>query len=146
MSVESYLAENQHMVITCRPEDTVQAAATLLATNKIGALPVLNENNKLVGVISERDIVRAFAMRNYDLTKMLVGELMSRNVVSCTPDDTMTTVRETLKKYGFRHLPVVENEELVGMLSIRDVLQAQLKNAELEASVMRDISIAARTR
>jgi CBS domain-containing protein len=89
MIIENYLEKRQSMLISCRPEDTVKSAATLLATNKIGAMPVVNDEGRLVGLLSERDIVRAFSMRNCNVLKMLVGELMSRNPVTCRSDDGM---------------------------------------------------------
>jgi CBS domain-containing protein len=146
MNIDKYLGSHQPMLISCRPEDTVKSAATLLATNKIGAMPVVNENGKLVGLLSERDIVRAFSLRNCDIMKMLVGELMSNNPVTCEMEDTMERAMQLMNRHRFRHLPVMDGEELFGMLSIRDALEDMVRSKELEANVMRDISIAARSR
>lgn len=146
MKIENYLSTHQPMVISCRPEDTVKSAATLLATNKIGAMPVVDATGKLVGLLSERDIVRAFSMRNCDIMTMLVGELMSNNPVTCNMDDTMERAMLLMNRHRFRHLPVMEGDELAGMLSIRDALEDMARSKELEANVMRDISIASRTR
>jgi CBS domain-containing protein len=146
MKIENYLSTHQPMVISCRPEDTVKSAATLLATNKIGAMPVVDATGKLVGLLSERDIVRAFSMRNCDIMTMLVGELMSNNPVTCNMDDTMERAMLLMNRHRFRHLPVMEGDELGGMLSIRDALEDMARSKELEANVMRDISIASRTR
>ncbi len=146
MKIENYLGAHQPMLISCRPEDTVKSAATLLATNKIGAMPVVDETGKLVGLLSERDIVRAFSMRNCDIMTMLVGELMSSNPVTCNMDDTMERAMQLMNRHRFRHLPVMDGGELAGMLSIRDALEDVARTKELEANVMRDISIASRTR
>lgn len=146
MKIENYLSTHQPMVISCRPEDTVKSAATLLATNKIGAMPVVDATGKLVGLLSERDIVRAFSMRNCDIMTMLVGELMSNNPVTCNMDDTMERAMLLMNRHRFRHLPVMDGDELSGMLSIRDALEDMARSKELEANVMRDISIASRTR
>ena len=146
MKVEQYIDSNQPMLISCRPEDTVKSAATLLATNKIGAMPVVDDEDKLVGLLSERDIVRAFSMRSSEVMKMLVGELMSRNPVTCGADDTMERAMQLMNRHRFRHLPIVEGGELVGIVSIRDALEVSAERSELEANVMRDISIAARAR
>ncbi len=146
MKIDKYLASNQPMVISCRPEDTVKSAATLLATNRIGAMPVVDDHGALVGLLSERDIVRAFSMRNTDIMKMLVGELMSKNPVTCDADDTMEHAMKLMNRHRFRHLPVMDGKELVGMLSIRDALEDVARTRELEANVMRDISIASRSR
>ena len=146
MNINKYLDSHQPMLISCRPEDTVKSAATLLATNKIGAMPVVDEKSKLVGLLSERDIVRAFSMRNCDIMTMLVGELMSANPVTCKMDDTMERAMQLMNRHRFRHLPVMDGGELIGMLSIRDALEDMARAKELEANVMRDISIASRTR
>ena len=146
MSIGTYLGSHQAMVISCRPEDSVKSAATLLASNKIGAMPVLDEDGKLVGLLSERDIVRAFATRSADIMTMLVGELMSRNPVTCEMDDPMDRAMRLMNRHRFRHLPVMDGDELFGMLSIRDTLEDMARAKELEANVMRDISIASRTR
>ncbi len=146
MIIEKYLSSRQPMVITCRPEDTVKSAATLLGTNKIGAMPVLDENSKLVGLLSERDIVRAFSQRNCDIVKMLVSELMSPNPVTCKVDDPMERAMLLMNRHRFRHLPVMDGDKLFGMLSIRDALEDIISSKEMEANVMRDISIASRMR
>ena len=144
--IENYLSDHQAMLITCRPEDTVKSAATLLSTNKIGAMPVVNEDGRLVGLLSERDIVRSFAVHNCDVMKMLVGELMSRNPVTCQASDGMERAMQLMNRHRFRHLPVMKGDELAGMLSIRDALEEVAREREMEANVMRDISIAARSR
>ncbi len=146
MIIEKYLDSRQSMLISCRPEDTVKSAATLLTTNKIGAMPVVDDKGRLVGLLSERDIVRAFTIRNHDIMKMLVGELMSRNPVTCSCEDSMERAMLLMNRHRFRHLPVMDGDELYGMLSIRDALEDMARTKELEANVMRDISIAARAR
>ena len=146
MKIDKYLGSHQPMLISCRPEDSVKSAATLLSTNKIGAMPVVDNHGKLVGLLSERDIVRAFSMRNADIMKMLVGELMSKNPVTCDMEDTMEHAMKLMNRHRFRHLPVMDGEELFGMLSIRDALEDIARAKELEANVMRDISIASRVR
>lgn len=146
MNVGNYLERAQQLVIACRPEDTVQSAATLLSAKRIGAMPVRNAEGRLVGILSERDIVRAFAQVSCDMNQMLVGDLMSRNVITCTPETTMAEASQLMSKHRFRHLPVLEDATLVGIISIRDALEVQLQGKELEANVLRDISIASRVR
>jgi CBS domain-containing protein len=116
----------------------------MLTTNKVGALPVRNSDGRLVGVISERDIVRAFAIRDNGINELLAGELMTRNAVTCSPDDNVDTALRKMSSRRIRHLPVIEDDKLIGMLSIRDALEAKLQASELEANVLRDISIASR--
>lgn len=146
MKIGFFVQEKQTKIITCREEDTVHTAATLLSNNRIGAMPVVDANRKLVGVFSERDIVRAFSRQDIDVNNMRVGQIMSRNIVACAPNDDMTEAQQLMKKHGVRHLPVMENGELIGFISIRDALEVVLQARELEANVMRDLSIAARAR
>jgi CBS domain-containing protein len=146
MNVEQFIGSRQSMLITCRPEDTVKSAATLLATNRIGAMPVIDEEGTLIGLLSERDVVKAMAMRGSDVLKLLVGELMSRNPVTCSVDDHMDRAMMLMDRHRFRHLPVMDDGELVGIVSIRDALEVAAHDKEMEANVMRDISIAARAR
>ncbi len=135
---------------TCRRSgpapQSVNTAATLLSANKIGAMPVVDSDRKLVGIFSERDIVRAFSQQDIDVNNMRVGQIMSRNIVACSPDDEMTEAQQLMKQHGVRHLPVMESDELIGFISIRDALEVVLQARELEANVMRDLSIAARAR
>ena len=98
MKVKEYLATLKRVIITCRPEDTIETAATLLATNHIGAMPVREANGRIVGMFSERDIIRAFSQRGGEVGRLLVGDLMARKLVVCAPDDTMVTARKLMKQ------------------------------------------------
>jgi CBS domain-containing protein len=146
MKIEQYLTAHQRMLISCRPEDSVKTAATLLTTNKIGAMPVVNGEGLLIGLLSERDLIRAYAMRDAQAMKMTVGELMTRNPVTCSAEDTMERAMNLMNRHRFRHLPIVDGDELVGIVSIRDALEVAARDKELEANVLRDLSIAARAR
>lgn len=146
MKIEQFIGSKRSMLITCRPEDTVKTAAMLLTSNKIGAMPVINEEGRLIGLLSERDLIRAFAMSDYSVMKMTVGELMTRNPVTCTVEDTMERAMNMMNRHRFRHLPVLDGEQLVGIISIRDSLEIAARDKELEANVLRDISIASRSR
>ena len=142
MKIATILARKQNEVITLRPEDTIQTATTLLTTNKIGALPVRDMHGNLIGILSERDIVKGIYKKGTEVPNLPVGELMTRGVMTCTPDDEIKTVSETMHSGHFRHMPVVDNGELVGMISQGDVVQLRLEQSEMEANVMRDIAIA----
>lgn len=136
------IIRDQGPLIVCRPEDTVQTASVILHSKYIGALPVMDGNNKLVGIFGERDIVRAFANRLPKIESMLVSELMSRNVVTCKPEHTVLEAMAMMKKHKIRHLPVCDGGKVVGIVSIRDTLDVLRQNAEQTAAVMRDLSIA----
>ena len=144
MRIREYLATIKRLIITCRPEDTIETAATLLATNQIGAMPVRNADGHIVGMFSERDIVRAFSQRGREVELLLVGDLMARRLIACAPDDLMVTARKLMKVNRVRHLPVMEGGHLVGLLSISDVLEAILQDTDMEVHILRDHAIATR--
>jgi len=144
MRIREYLATIKRLIITCRPEDTIETAATLLVTNQIGAMPVRNADGHIVGMFSERDIVRAFSQRGREAELLLVGDLMARRLIACAPDDLMVTARKLMKVNRVRHLPVMEGGHLVGLLSISDVLEAILQDTDMEVHILRDHAIATR--
>ena len=144
MNVKDYLATIKRVIITCRPEDTMETAATLLATNHIGAMPVRDANGRIVGMFSERDIIRAFSQRGQEVQRLLVGDLMSATLIVCTPEDTVVTARRLMKANRIRHLLVMEGIHLVGLLSISDVLEVILQDTDMEVHVLRDHVIAVR--
>ena len=125
-------------LVTSRPEDTIESAATLLSTNNIGALPVRDVDGRLVGVVSERDITRAVARHGVKALALRVADIMTHDVVTCGPDDSVKSVMETMTRRHIRHLPVVEKGELVAMLSQRDLMQALVEQTALELNVLRD--------
>ncbi len=146
MRVGQFLQTQGHRVISCRPEDTAQTAASLLSSNRIGALPVRDANGALVGVLSERDIVRGMSENPAGVLNFKVSDLMTENVITASSDDEMNDLMKVMSNNRFRHLPILENGELIGMISIRDSLAVRLQESELEAGVLRDNVIAARYR
>lgn len=146
MKVGDYLNKISQRIVTCRAEDTVTTAATLLSTNRIGAMPVRGEKGDLIGIISERDLVRALSHTADQIAAMRVKDLMSTRVITCTPEDTMTKACQLMNQHNFRHLPVVQDGRIIGVVSIRDGLGYRLEQAELETNVLRDNVIAARYR
>ncbi|QFR33082.1 CBS domain-containing protein [Ancylobacter sp. TS-1] len=120
-------------VPTIRMSETVEMAATLLNRERIGAVVVKDacgsEGDTVVGIFSERDVVRAVAERGAAALKITVGDLMSRNMISCAMDDTVDHVRALMDSHHVRHLPVLEEHQLVGVLSIRDVLSHDVRQA-----------------
>lgn len=141
MKVQEILDRNAKLV-TIRPEDTVETTAVLLSSNNIGAMPVKDRDGKLIGMLSERDIVRGFAQKGGRIFEMRVSDLMTVNVVTCKPDDTLREIGEVMSKRHIRHLPVMEGDTLVGMISLRDVMENRLEMSELEANVLRETVIA----
>jgi CBS domain-containing protein len=97
MKVREYLATLKRVIITCRPENTIETAATLLATNHIGAMSVRDASGRIVGMFSERDIIRAFSQRGKEVERLLVRDLMATRLIACAPEDAMVTARKLMK-------------------------------------------------
>ncbi len=142
MSVESILKKKGRNVFTIRPEHSVTDAATLMTSKKIGALPVCDGKGKLVGPLSERDILRGMAQFIKGVHDMPVRNLMSSPVFTCQPKDSVKKLQDMMTSKNIRHLPVVEDGELVGVISIRDLIDQRRREAELEVGVLRDVALA----
>lgn len=123
---------------------TISAAASLkeaidqLAAERIGALLVSNDGRTIEGILSERDIVRGLANDAGDFAGALVGDLMTRNVFSCAPESTLAAVMELMTAKRIRHVPVTVKNRLRGVVSIGDIVNARLKEAERERQEMAD--------
>jgi len=142
MKVDMILQRKGHEVISLRPEDTVQTASAILAVNKIGALPVKNSNEEVIGILSERDVVRGLYKNGVSSIDMLVKDLMTEEVATCTADDEVKDVQNIMHTRRFRHIPVVKDGKLHGVVSQGDVMHMCIEQAQTEASVMRELAIA----
>ncbi len=145
MKVREILDAKGRRVVTIRPDATVGTAVHRLALERIGALIVSEDGRRVAGILSERDVVAALAGEGAELLSAgrRVADVMTRNVVTCAPDDTVKHVMREMTRRRFRHLPVLEGGELAGIVSIGDVVKSRLAEVELEATVLRDASIAA---
>jgi len=147
MKVGEYLQMSHQRLVTCIPDHALNDVAKLLYTNGIGALPVCELDNRMVGIVSERDLVRAFARTDVTELKYLrARDVMTTRVIVCDPGDTMQHAQEIMRENKFRHLPVAENGHVQGMLSLRDTLATRLAETEEEKNVLRDVVLAARGR
>jgi CBS domain-containing protein len=124
MKISSILATKSQEIITIGPEQSLKEVVELLVRYNIGALPVLDEAGKLTGIISERDIIRHTAETG-GLGSTAVREVMTRKVVVGVPQDDIISVVHTMTERRFRHLPVVQGDKLIGIVSIGDILKAQ---------------------
>jgi CBS domain-containing protein len=124
MTITSILARNGGKTVTIPPQRTIREALTLLAQHNIGALIVVDGDGPPVGILSERDIVR-YAVRDEQVFARYVSELMTRNVITGVPGDDLKSVATTMVERRVRHLPVMDRGQLVGMVSIGDVVRAQ---------------------
>jgi CBS domain-containing protein len=146
MKVVEVLKSNKQVLACCTPDEPILTVAERLNSLNIGAMPVCGANATLIGVISERDVVRGFARNGAKLTERYVRDLMTREVVTCGPGSTMAEAEALMDKHRIRHLPVVDGGKLIGMLSIRDVTVWRLQESRNEVNVLRDVVIAARHR
>jgi len=124
MKVSTILATKGNKLISVAPNSSVREALSLLAQHNIGALVVLNDAGALTGIFSERDVVRRL-LDESDLLMQPVENLMTAEVVTCVPQDDLMSVANVMTERRFRHLPVVEEGTLLGIISIGDVLKAQ---------------------
>jgi CBS domain-containing protein len=138
MTVKTILSTKGSEVITIAPHATLAEAIAVLAKHRIGALVVLGADQRVIGILSERDIVRALAERGDNAMKEPLAQTMTRVVVSCCEADTVSDLMERMTHGRFRHIPVLEQERLVGIISIGDVVKYRLTELEFEKDAMRD--------
>ena len=118
----------------------MRALAHSFRTEAVGAMLVLDSSGGLQGIIAERDLARGIDEFGTDLPSMRVSQLMTRSVVTCAPDDSVAAVANVMTQRRIRHVPVVVNGAVVGLISIGDVLKHRLDEVQLEASVLRDVA------
>ncbi|CAB4531969.1 unannotated protein [freshwater metagenome] len=136
MRVSGVLAAKGATVATISPLATAAEAADTLRLHGVGALVVSPDGSAILGVISERDLVRALAERGGHILHESVTELMTSDVVTCAPEDSLEEIMRTMTSSRIRHLPVTVNGRLSGIVSIGDVVKWRLSQLEDEASQM----------
>jgi CBS domain-containing protein len=137
MNVETILSDKGSAVATIRPSDTVGAALDALVSRNIGALVASDDGERVDGIISERDIVHALAHHGSDLLTLTVAEVMTRPAITCDPSETVGELMAEMTNRRIRHLPVVRNGRLCGIVSIGDVVKNHLDEIEYEAKSLR---------
>ncbi len=137
MNAEAILQNKGRDVVTIAPEDTLLDAAQVLDKRRIGAAVVTNTKGKVCGVLSERDVARQVARQGNDALDLLVGECMSRNVITAKLDDSLDTLLACMTDRRIRHLPVIDQSDLVGVISIGDVVKRKIDESEAEAEAMK---------
>lgn len=141
-TIADVLGNKGHTIVSILPGDTVEAAARLLTNKRIGAVVVRDRRGKLVGILSERDIVRAVADRGEDALQDKVEDLMTKEVRTCMPTDSIKDLMQMMTTRRHRHVPVCnELGELVGIVSIGDVVKARLSEQAHEVAVLRDLTL-----
>ena len=137
MNAATILKAKGNSVATVKASDSLEAAAQLMARRSIGCVVVAEHGGKLAGILSERDIVREIAVGGAGRLKASVADAMTRNIHSCRLDDTIDHLMGVMTARRFRHLPVVEDGEMVGIVSIGDVVKLKIAEAEMETEAMR---------
>ena len=137
MTVRAILDTKGHQIQSVEPEATLSAAIKILAERKIGAVLVMSKG-RIEGILSERDIVRALADRGAAVLDEPVSAVMTRKVVSCRQSDTVAAIMEMMTLGKFRHLPVIEDGRVVGLISIGDIVKWRVGEYEAEQAALRD--------
>ena len=140
MNVKAILAAKKlgGDIISIEPTADLATAAKLLSKHRIGSVVILGAGERLVGILSERDIVRAVSEQGAGALALPVGQVMTRDVATCGEDDTVASIMERMTAGRFRHMPVVANGRLVGLISIGDVVKQRVDEIEGESEAMRD--------
>ena len=143
MTVKAILARKGNNVVTIEPSATLAQAAKLLAERRIGAVLVLGIEGRVAGILSERDIVRVLAERGAAVLNERVEQVMTRKVFTCSESDTVARLMEQMTGGKFRHVPVVEQGRLIGIISIGDVVNHRLHEIESESEALREYILTA---
>jgi CBS domain-containing protein len=143
MTVSIILAGKGREVVTIQPNDSLACAVKVLADRRIGAALILGADRRIAGILSERDIVRALAERGPAALDEPVSQTMTRKVSTCNESETVSQIMERMTEGKFRHVPVVDQGRLVGIVSIGDVVKHRLGEMERESAAMRDYILTA---
>ena len=144
MKVNAMLDAKGHKVITMAPETRISTIAHRLQLERVGAILLCVDGKTINGIITERDIVHGLVKYGAELQDRPASELMTKDVVTCAPDDKITEVMAIMTQRRVRHIPVTENGELCGIVSIGDVVKNRLDEMEMETRVLRDYVTARR--
>ena len=137
MTVKAILERKGHNVLTVGPNETLAEAVRILAEHRIGALVITNGDRRIVGILSERDIVRVIAKEGADALVQPVRHAMTAKVKGCSENHSVNEVMEIMTLGRFRHLPVEKNGQLDGIISIGDVVKRRIEDVEREADEIR---------
>src|SRR6185312_12024026 len=137
MTVRAILDPKGHDVQGVAPDAKLSAAVKILGERKIGAVLVMSQG-RIEGILSERDIVRVLGERGATVVDEPVSAVMTRKVVSCRESDTVSSLMEMMTLGKFRHLPVIEDGRVVGLISIGDVVKRRVQEYEAEQEALRD--------
>ncbi|MCX6834888.1 MAG: CBS domain-containing protein [candidate division Zixibacteria bacterium] len=132
MKVRDFMRNNPRQVITARENTSIPATMSLLLHNRISCLPILDDQAELVGIISDKDIFRAAYEDPHGFVDLSVKQLMTTNLLVGLADDDLDYIAGVMTNNRIRHVPIVENKRLIGLLSVGDIVKSQLKNIQIE--------------
>ena len=138
MNIAQILKLKGRAVATARPDNTLAEIITKLAQKKIGAIVIVGDSGEVVGILSERDIIRRLGEAGEAALREPVAQSMTKNVISCQESTTLEEMMEIMTQGRFRHVPVVEDGALVGIVSIGDIVKNHIAEVEMEVTAMRD--------
>ncbi len=141
MKINDMIADRDGQVIFVREQDSIQSIAQLLKLENIGCVPVRDADGALVGILSERDLARCIADTDDRIKDLRAFDLMTKNVITCDIGDDIQSAGSKMAKHHIRHLPVMDGDKIVGMISSRDVMRATLSEVTMERNVLRDIAL-----
>ncbi len=137
MNVKAILAAKGGDIFSIEPTADLAAAARLLSAHRIGAVVIRGAGGRLAGILSERDIVRAVSEHGVDALSVSVGQVMTRNVMTCSENDSIADIMERMTAGKFRHLPVLRDGQMIGLVSIGDVVKQRVGEIEQDAEALR---------
>jgi len=137
MTVEKLLKMKGTQVVTIKPTASLRDVTRELAAGNFGALVVSKDDKAVVGIISERDVIRAISEKGSDALNLKVSSVMTKEVVTCAPKDKLDDVLSVMSHRRFRHLPVVEGDVLAGVISMTDLMRKRMEDIQHEADAMR---------
>jgi CBS domain-containing protein len=138
MFVRQILRDKGDNIVSTGPKARIADVAALMSKERVGAVVVLDADRRLVGIVSERDITRGLAEHGAALLDMHAEQIMTREVITCSPDDGVDKLMRKMTIGRFRHLPVMEGRAMVGVVSIGDIVKHRLEQLEAEASLLQD--------
>lgn len=140
MKVSEILYRKGSEVVTTKPSDSVAALSRLLRERRIGGVIVSENGVTIDGFVSERDVAYSLCIHKADLSSMPVSEIMTRDVITCSPNDDVAKVASAMHAHRIRHIPVVEGNRPCGMVSIRDLLNVRVDELQKEAAMLRTLA------
>jgi len=132
MLVRTHLEEKPKELVTARPSTTIDDAMDLLINNKIGCLPVVSDNDQLVGIISDKDIFRKIHEKKTDYLSLKVADMMTTDLIVGLPEDELNYIAGVMDHNWIRHVPIVNEDQLVGLISLGDIVRTQTEDARIE--------------